>query len=184
MNDRAAREIFADLPWQARDVIHEWLATGHDLRAALLNSNALGSGELITPRDARQQELRRMDRREASEHEASHAVAAHALGLPVTSATISAAGGGECKHAKAATKLQDAIIAVAPELWITRFRRDEFVYGAHGLKDDHRRLAAINDEVIIRQALNHCMEILRQNRAVILATADKLERDGAVFKPW
>jgi len=183
-SERAAREVFYDLPYEARAVVQEWLATGHDLRDALIRSNALGSGELRTPRDARREELWHHDQREACEHEASHAVAAQALGLDVRSAKINVDGSGVCTYAKGGTKLQQAIVLMAPSLWIGRFRSDVFPYGPKGLKSDHRKLAEISDEFIIREALGHCMEILKQNRAILLATADRLERYGSVLKPW
>jgi hypothetical protein len=181
---RAAAEIFYDLPWQSREVVREWLAIGHDLRDALLSSNVLGSGPLVTPRDVRQEQLRKMDRRESAEHEASHAVAASALGLKVESAKINADGSGQCVFAKGGTKLQRAIVLMSPELWIERFRRDAFPYGAKGLKGDHRALAEISDAFILREAMDHSMAILKQNRAIVLATADKIERYGYVAVPW
>lgn len=179
---RATAEIFVDLPWQSKDVVREWLAVGHDLRDAILRSNALGKGELITPRDARQEELQIMDRREACEHEASHAVVASALGLKVKSARIAADNSGSCVHVKG-TELQNAIVIMAPELWIDQFRTDAFPYGAKGLKADHRALAEIGDALVLREAVKHCIEILKQNRAIVLATADKIEKYGYVV-PW
>jgi hypothetical protein len=179
----AAREVFHNLPWQSKDVVREWLAIGHDLRDALISSNVLGTGELVTPRDARQEQLRKMARRESAEHESAHAVAAQALGLDVRHAKISADGSGECTYAKGA-KLQRAIVLMAPELWIDRFRSDYFVYGAKGLKGDHRALAEIGDEFILRDAMDHSMAILKQNRAIVLATADKIEKYGYLATPW
>jgi hypothetical protein len=66
---------------------------------------------------------------------------------------------------------------------IDRFRSDYFVYGAKGLKADHRALAEISDVFILREAMDDCMEILRQNRAIVLATAGKLEKYGHIG-PW
>jgi hypothetical protein len=98
--ERAANEIFIDLPLESKEVVREWLV-GHNMRDAILNSNVLGSGPLVTPRDARREELRMMDRREAAEHESAHAVAAQALGLDVKHAKISADGAGECTTRRA-----------------------------------------------------------------------------------
>src|SRR5947209_3975402 len=142
MSERGAREVFRDLPWRQKDVVSEWLAAGHDLQSALLESDVLGQGEPITPREARWQALRANDKREASEHEAAHAVVAAALGLDVISAKISEDGSGECTHVKG-TKLQTATVRMAGELWIDQFRAQQFPYGAKGLEGDHRALAAI-----------------------------------------
>lgn len=184
-SEQATRDIFVDLPWQAKDVVRQWLATnGNNLRDALIRSNALGIGELITPRDARREELRKNDYRQAAEHEAAHAVVAQALGLNVKHAKIfENGGGGECIHAKG-TRLQEAIILMAPELWINRFRRDQFPSGAKGLKSDNSGLIEIGDKLILRNAMDHCMAILRQNRALMLATADQIEKYGRVTAPW
>src|SRR5262249_45674953 len=134
-SERATRQVFHELPWQSRDVVREWLAVGHSLRDALIRSNVLGSGPLLTPRDARQQELWANDKREACEHEASHAVAAHALGLAVNYARIGPDHSGICNFTRG-TKLQNAIITMAPEIWLTYFRKDVFPYGPTGLKSD------------------------------------------------
>lgn len=183
-SDRAAWEVFYDLPAQARSVVREWLPfVGHDLRDALLSSNVLGTGELATPRDKRHDDLRKNARREAAEHEASHVVTARALGLEVHSARIADDNSGSCVHAKG-TKLESAIVLMAPELWIGRFRRDQFPYGPTGLKADHRELAAISDVFILRQAMDHCMAILRQNRALVLATSEQILKWGFVLDPW
>lgn len=116
-SDRAARAVFADLPWQTRDVVGQWMATGHNLRDSIVNSNALGSGGLITPRDARQEDLQILDRREAAEHEASHLCTAQALGLNVHFARIRADGSGECTFAQSgSSRLERAIVLMAPEI--------------------------------------------------------------------
>jgi hypothetical protein len=173
-SERAAWEVFYTLPAQSRSVVREWLPRlGNNLRDALLSSNVLGTGELVTPLDARRDELRKNSKREAAEHEASHCVTARALGLEVKSARIADDNSGSCVHVKG-TKLQNAIVLMAPELWIDRFRRDQFPYGPTGLKADHRELAAIGDIFVLRQAMDHCMAILRQNRALVLATSDQL----------
>jgi hypothetical protein len=166
--ERAASDVFHDLPPESRDVIQEWLSIGHNMRDAILRSNALGSGPLMTPRDAWKEDLRINGYREAAEHESNHAVVAYALGLNVKSAKISEDGEGECTYVKG-TKLQRAIILMAPQLWIDRFCRDSFPYGAKGLKSDNRGLAEIGDVLILREAMDHCMAILRQNRALVLA---------------
>ncbi|MBV9651688.1 MAG: hypothetical protein JO296_16345 [Pseudonocardiales bacterium] len=147
------------------------------MRDALLNSNALGKGELRTPRDARREELWKNDKRQAAEHESAHCVAAQALGLDVRYARIADDNSGTCVHVKG-TKLQNAIVLMAPELWIDLFRKDQFPYGPTGLDNDHRRLAEIGDSFILREAMDHCIKILKQNRAIVLATADKIARYG------
>jgi hypothetical protein len=183
MSERGAREVFHDLSWQQKNVVGEWLAAGHDLPDAILNANALGTGELVTPRDARRDRLRIADRQEAAEHESAHAVAAQALGLDVQSAKIAEDGSGECVHVKG-TRLERAIVKMAGELFIDRFRKDVFPYGAKGLESDHRALAAIGDVFILRSAMDHCMAILKQNRAIVLATANQIEKYGQVVAPW
>jgi hypothetical protein len=183
MSERGAREVFHDLSWQQKNVVSEWLAAGHDLPDAILNANALGTGELVTPRDARRDRLRIADRQEAAEHESAHAVAAQALGLDVQSAKIAEDGSGECVHVKG-TRLERAIVKMAGELFIDRFRKDVFPYGAKGLEGDHRALAAIGDVFILRSAMDHCMAILKQNRAIVLATANQIEKYGQVVAPW
>ena len=185
--ERAAVDIFYnDLTSETKDVVREWLVRGHTMRDAILRSNALGKkGELVTPRNARREEQRLMDIRQAAEHESAHSVAAQALGLPVKYAKINADGnGGECVFTKGGTKLQRAIVLMAPELWITRFRTDYFVYGAKGLEDDHRGLIEIGDRFVLREAMDHAMAILKQNRAIVLATADQIEKTGHVVLPW
>jgi hypothetical protein len=182
-SDLGAREVFLDLPWQHKDVVTAWLALGHHLRSAIVNSNVLGKGEPVTPRDARRAELRINDRREAAEHEAAHSVAASALGLKVESARIADDNSGSCVHVKG-TKLDNAIVIMAPELWIDRFRRDQFPYGPTGLKADHRDLAEIGDVFILRAAMDHCMALLSQNRGFVLALSDQIEKFGYVVAPW
>jgi hypothetical protein len=176
--------VFYELPAQARSVVREWLPfVGHDLRDALLSSNVLGTGELVTPKDKRRQDLRKNERRQAAEHEASHCVAARALGLDVHSARIADDNSGSCVHVKG-TPLQNAIVLMAPELWIDRFRRDQFPYGPTGLKADHRELAAISDVFILRSAMDHCLALLRQNRALVMATSEQILKWGFVLDPW
>jgi hypothetical protein len=181
MSSRGAREVFHDLPWQHKNIVGEWLATGHDLPDALLSSNVLGTGEPITPLDAWREELRANDRQQTAHHEAAHSVAAYALGLKVQSAKIKEDGSGSCIHTQG-TKLQNAVVIMAPELWIGRFRRDLFPHGPTGLKADHRALAEIGDTFILRTAMDHCMEILKQNREIVLETADRIARGN--FRPW
>jgi hypothetical protein len=182
-SDRAAWEVIHDLPAQPRSAVREWLARGHSPRDALLEANALGNGPLVTPRDKRREELRKNDRREAAEHEAAHAVTARALGLEVKSAKIAEDNSGSCIHVQG-TKLESAIVLMSAELWIDRFRRDQFPYGPTGLKADHRELAAISDVFILRRAMDHGMAILRQNRALVLATSDQILKWGFVLDPW
>ena len=135
-SERAAWEVFYTLPAQARSVVREWLPLlGNNLRDSLLSSNVLGTGELVTPLDARRDQLRKNRKREAAEHESAHAVTARALGLEVQSARIADDNSGECVHVKG-TKLQNAIVLMAPELWIGTFSRDAFPYGPTGLKAD------------------------------------------------
>jgi hypothetical protein len=153
------------------------------MRDALLKSNVLGVGEPMTPREARDKELETMHLREIAEHEAAHAVAAEALGFKVSSARMENENSGYCRYAKGGTTLEDAIITMAPEVWLTRFRRAEFPYGPRGLQPDHRELAKIGDRVLIREAYEHCRELLRQNSAFVLATADQIEKTGS-FWGW
>lgn len=181
MANRAAMELYLDLGWEAQEVVREWLATGHELVDALLQSNAMGTGDLITPRQARANESRTRNRRQTAEHEAAHATAALALGLQVRYAKIIDEGEGECSYIPG-TQMENAISLIAPECWITQLRRDAFPYGATGLKCDHRKLAdvSLGDRVLLREAWGHTMEILRQNSAWLLATADSLEKYGYV----
>jgi hypothetical protein len=180
-SDTAARQVFDSLPSQVQDVVRQWVRIGYGLHAALLESGAL-TDEILTPADARHRDLRINRQRQAAEHEAAHAVAAHALGLKVHHTKIREDGSGECSHAQG-TKLQHAIVIMAPEIWINQFRRDQFPYGAEGLKLDHRDLAEIGDVLILRSAMTHCIEILKQNSAVLLATASKIEKYGYLV-PW
>jgi hypothetical protein len=110
-------------------------------------------------------------------------VAASALGLDVKFAKIDDDNSGSCVHVKG-SDLQNAIVIMAPELWIDRFRKDQFPYGASGLKADHRDLAEISDVFILRKAMSHCMAILSQNMAIVLATADQILKYGYVVAPW
>lgn len=181
---RAEREVFTELPWQHKDLVREWLAAGHDLHSALLNSNVLGQGEPISPREARRAAIRVNDQREAAEHEAAHATVAAALGLDVISAKVSEDGSGECVYAKG-TKLETAIVRMAGELWIDQLRgKSEFPYGAKGLEGDHRALAEISDAFILRSAIIDCTAILAQNREIVLDTAAQILKYGQVVAPW
>lgn len=180
---RAEREVFTELPWQHKDLVSEWLAAGHDLHSALLESNVLGQGEPITPRQARAAEWFQRDQQEVSEHEASHCVVAAALGLDVISAKIADDGSGECTYVKG-TKLQTAIVRMAGEIWIDQFRKSEFPYGAKGLEGDHRALAEISDAFVLRRALVHCTAILSTNREIVLDTATQILKYGQVVAPW
>jgi hypothetical protein len=181
--DRGAAEVFYSLPTNAQTVVLQWVALGHDLRDALLRSNALGPGDLVTVRDAMHAERCQRDRRELAEHESAHGVTAGALGLRVQHLRIADDHfDGECVHI-GASPLENAIVLMAGELWIERFRHSEFPYGPHGLKEDHRALSEIGDVLILREAMGHCMEILKQNRAIVLATADKVEKYGYLV-PW
>jgi hypothetical protein len=184
MSERGAREVFRDLPWRQKDLVREWLASGHDLPDALLSSNVLGQGELLTPRESRWQALRANDKREVAEHESAHCVVTAALGLDVISARIFEDGSGECTHVKG-TKLQSATVRMAGELWIDQHRgKSVFPYGAKGLEGDHRALAAIGDVFILRSAMAHCTAILSQNREIVLGTAAQILKYGQVVAPW
>lgn len=99
-SERRARQVYASLPWRSKDVVREWLATGHSLRDAILNSNVLGTGELRTPRDARREAIYANDQRQASEHESAHICVAAAVGLDAKYAKISSDGSGECGFVK------------------------------------------------------------------------------------
>ena len=126
--ERAAREVFYDLPLESRSVVREFLAMGHDMRSAILASNALGGDDqLRTPRDARQEDLKILDRKETAEHESAHLCTAAALGLEVYSAKINPDGTGECagesSFAKDGNRLERANRA-DPEL-ATRLRARE-----------------------------------------------------------
>jgi hypothetical protein len=183
ISERGAREVFHDLTWRQKDVVSEWLAAGHDLPDAILGSNVLGTGEPITPREARWQALRANDKREVAEHEAAHCTVAAAVNLDVISAQIFEDGSGECTHVKG-TKLQTATVRMAGELWIDQFRAQQFPYGAKGLEGDHRALAAIGDVFILRSAMAHCTAILAQNREIVLGTAAQILKYGQVVAPW
>jgi hypothetical protein len=153
------------------------------MRDALLRSNALGPGDLVTVQDADHEERRIRDRRELAEHESAHGTVAAALGLRVKSLRIADDQfDGECAHV-GGTPLENAIVTMAGELWVDKFRKAEFPYGPHGLQSDHEALSEIGDVLILRTALGHCMEILKQNRAIVLATADKVEKYGYIV-PW
>jgi hypothetical protein len=110
-------------------------------------------------------------------------MAAAALGLDVKFAKIDDDNSGSCVHVKG-TKLENAIVIMAGEIWIDRFQRDAFPYGPTGLKADHRDLAEISDVFILRQAMKYCVEILKQNREFVLTLSDQIEKYGCVIAPW
>ncbi|MDQ2880486.1 MAG: hypothetical protein M3Y48_04280 [Actinomycetota bacterium] len=176
-SERAARQIYANLTLRQQEVVRGWLAQGHDMRDAILDSNILGTGELRSPRDALRQQRYQSDQRQSAEHEASHLCVATAVGLDGKYATISPNGSGECGFSKGGTPIQRAATIMAPEIWINKFRRDAFPNGAKGLKGDHRALA-IYDVFVMRQAMGLCIEVLRDRRAIILAAADRIEKFG------
>lgn len=173
--ERAARQVYANLSSRESYVVREWLATGHNMRDAILASNALGTGELRTPADALREERYARDKRQASEHEAAHLCVASAVGLDAKYATISPDGSGECGFAKGGTPLQRATVLLAGEIWINKFRRDAFPNGAKGLKGDHKALS-IYDVFVMRRAMDLCIDVLRDRRAIILAAADRIEK--------
>ncbi len=176
-SERRARQVYASLPRREKDVVREWLVTGHGLLDAILNSNVLGSGQPITPRDARRKALYENDQRQAAEHESAHLCVAAAVGLDAKFATISPDGSGECGFGKGGTPIQRAATLMAPEIWINKFRRDSFPNGAKGLKGDHKALS-IYDVFVMRKAMDLCIDVLRDRRAIILAAADRIEKLG------
>jgi hypothetical protein len=199
-SEQIARKAFADLPARSRSVVLEWRQRGVDWCTAMLSSNALGRGALITPDEAERQADRESfyqqllewqihlspptqesRRRESAEHEAAHTIVAQALGLPVRFTRIGADHSGSCVYTSG-TELQNATVTVAGELWIDRFRGFEHPNGPTGCGGD-RKVAAQVDEFILRKARNDCMKLLKENRAIVLATADRIERDGFVL-PW
>ncbi|PZS14118.1 MAG: hypothetical protein DLM60_19660 [Pseudonocardiales bacterium] len=169
--------MFASLTLRQQDVVRQFLTQGLNMHDAILASNALGTGELRTPRDALREERCARDKRQAAEHEAAHLCVATAVGLDAKYATICPDGSGECGFSKGGTPIQLAATIMAPEIWINKFRRDAFPNGAKGLKGDHRALA-IYDVFVMRKAMDLCIDVLRDRRAVILAAADRIEKFG------
>lgn len=199
-SEQIAKAAFDELPARSKQIVREWRQAGHDWCTSLLSSNALGRGALITPDESEQQADRERfyaqllqwqnhlspptpesRRRESAEHESAHTIVAQALGLPVRFARISADHSGSCVHGSG-SELENATVVVAAELWIERFRGYEYPNGPTGCAGDRKAAAAI-DELILRKARDNCMAILRDHRAVVLACADKIERDGFVL-PW
>jgi hypothetical protein len=183
-----------------RRLVREWVdLTGCDWTTALLNSGVMGAGHRRTPeQEAHAAARREADealetwlqlvsppdsvalRREAAEHEAAHAVVAEAFGATVSVATISTDGSGFCRYSVAGlTDLHRCAVMLAAKVWLETFRTIAFPRGASGTAQDRRDAAATGAD--LRQATDLAFEILRDNRAAVLALADRIDRDGHAF---
>lgn len=199
-SEQMARAAFEELDTRDKWLVLSWRERGHAWCTSLLNSGVLSStGRRVRPEEAaRAQERDRIDelilrqymrsmptdealrRREAAEHEAAHAIVAQALGVRVRVAHVLADGAGGCIH-EYGTPIQTATIALAGEIWIGTFRSLEFPRGASGCESDRRAAAEAVDSWTLGQAHKQCVVILKENRAAVLALADRIDADGHAF---
>lgn len=195
-SEQIARSAYEKLSVKDRWVVMAWRELGNDWATSMLNSGALSTGRCVHPAEAaRVQESDRIDemilrlhqrsmptdealrRRETAEHEAAHSVVAQALGLEVRAAYVTT-DGGHCLHTRG-TPHQTATVALAGQVWISIFRSLEFPRGATGCADDRRKAAdAVDTGMAWEKAHRQCFEILKENRAAVLALADRIDRDG------
>ncbi|WP_326583331.1 hypothetical protein OG889_32780 [Streptomyces sp. NBC_00481] len=188
-SEQVAREMYGQLSPRDRRAVDAWQDLGNDLVTALLNSNALrAESPRRVPADDLADWARRslgtdpaLVRQETAEHEAAHAVAARALGVRVFEVTIAEDGSGLTEHAKT-TREANAVIAIAPQVWLGEFRAMVFPAGGRGCGDDTRKLARSTgaDAYNVGQARRRARLILGERRGEVLALAEQLARVGHI----
>jgi hypothetical protein len=196
----AAKKAYDELSVQDQLRVLRWRDVGASWSDAVINSGVLArSSQRVTPEQAtwnrQTDELGRVivenaerftrfgGRRQAAEHEAAHIVAGEAVGLDVRGGFILDDGSGKCLYRDVTSSFQEAVIAAAAEMWISRFRTREFPGGASGCESDRRAvLTALTDHFELRRALDLCHDILRANVPSVLAVSDTIERDGCYVR--
>ncbi|MGH3781251.1 MAG: hypothetical protein ACRDRO_11675 [Pseudonocardiaceae bacterium] len=196
-SEQIARSFYEQLGARDKRLVLDWRARGANWADAVVNSGVLTDRARIHPdqaaRDRANEEFERnllahevrtmptdaaKRRRETAEHEAAHTIVAKALDVEVFATAIHADGGGSCLRASG-TPTEKAIIATAGWMWIGRFRTQEFLSGPTGCDGDLRAaVAAVGLGWPLDEARRRCHEILKENSALVLATADRLDRDG------
>jgi hypothetical protein len=199
-SEQIAKAAYEQLAPRDKWLVLSWREHGHDWCDSLLRSGVLTPSRRITPTEAARaqkndefeelliQNYQRMmptddasRRRQTAEHEAAHSVVAQSLGVPIRLAHVLLDGSGECLH-ESGTPFQTATIALAGEMWIGIFRSLEFPRGPVGCIPDRRTaLKALPDQFEFGKARDQCFTILRENRAKVLALADRIDRDGHAF---
>jgi hypothetical protein len=85
---------------------------------------------------------------------------------------------GWCRSSSTTTgSVKWAAIAMAGEMWVTRFRSFEFLEGDSGCGLDRRAVNRAVDDFGAGEA-GVCHRILREHQADVLALAQRLDRDG------
>lgn len=190
-SEQIAKSIFDGLESPRQSVVLAFRGLGYDWCDSLLNSSV----GLVKPSDALRAEenerVRRLileqqlrmaptdaarRRRETAEHESAHATVSRALDVEVKGAFIAADGSGCCWHERT-SPMQTAIIALAGFQWISEFRT--FLRAPTGCGPDLRAArAALPDDWSYKQAQQRTFEILRDNQAVVITLADRIDREG------
>jgi hypothetical protein len=191
-SEQIAREIYEKLGERDRQAVDAWRALGNDWAASLLNSGVLSQNRGGRPADDVADWQRRMlgtdpalVRQLTCEHEAAHAVVAHALGLRGIEAEIDEGGRtGRTRYEKG-TRAASSVIAIAPTVWVNEFRWSVFPAGDNGCDSDMRQLVRATSgwhhEVL--DAQRRARVVLGEYRDLVLATADRLARDGRLSLP-
>ncbi|MFZ0118108.1 MAG: hypothetical protein WAL99_01385 [Pseudonocardiaceae bacterium] len=204
--EQQARSQFDTLAAEDKLLVLDWIALGNTWEDSVTNSGVLTAprpsiGRLTPDKAARQAEYERQlgklvkqrlkrlmpdevsRRRETAEHEAAHGVIVLSFGLALHSISIDVNDprGGLCQYSKGATPFQNAVIAIAPVVWLDHIRDRDFPYslprGATGCESDLIR-ARDNARWELDRAVRQAREILTENYDSVMAVADKLDRDG------
>ncbi|MDX2515467.1 hypothetical protein PV355_09975 [Streptomyces stelliscabiei] len=188
-SEQTAWAMYAELSARDRRAVDAWRDLGNDVVTSLLNSDALRSAAPTRfPVDDTADFARRslgtdpaLVRQEAAEHEAAHAVAARALGVHVREMTIAEDGSGATVYEETSREAE-AVIAVAPQVWIGEFRALVFPAGARGCSRDEQVLARSTgaDAYNVDKARRRARLILGESRGEVLALAQRLARVGHI----
>ncbi|MFM9595792.1 M50 family metallopeptidase [Streptomyces scabiei] len=188
-SEQVAWEMYAKLSARDRRAVDAWRDLGNDVVTSLLNADVLRSAAPTRfPVDDTADWARRslgldpaLVRQEAAEHEAAHAVVARALGVHVREVTIAEDGSGATVYQETSREAE-AVIAVAPQVWLGEFRALVFPAGSRGCSGDNRTLARSTgaDAYNVDQARRRARLILGEQRGEVLELARQLAKSGRV----
>lgn len=186
-SEQVAWGMYARLNEGDRRAVDAWRSLGNGMVDSLLNSGVLGGGRSEPAADWYRRSLNPDDvvRQNTCEHEAAHAVVAHALGQGDVSATVEADGRSGLTTYRSTNRVARAVVAAAPEVWITEFRFREFpAVTRHEFSHDLGVLLRNTDgDHDVVTARRHARVILGEYREQVLAAADALARTRHLEMP-